>query len=73
MDLSLIPIDDLISEIDKRTNANVILTIYVRGDKEIYDFHHFGGHMTCIGMSEQFSFTMKDKKEMENTDGFYED
>jgi hypothetical protein len=73
MDLSLVPIDELIKEIDKRTDANVVLTIKSNHDKDFYNFHHFGGHMTVLGMVEQFAFSLKDKKEMEESGGFYED
>lgn len=73
MDLSLIPIEDLIEEIDKRTDANVILTLKVKGNNELHEFHFFGGHMIPLGLAEQFVFNLKSQKQLEETDGFYQD
>lgn len=73
MDLSLVPIDDIFKELDKRFDVNIVLTIKNRGDKELYEFHQFGGHMAVIGLCEQMAFTLKDKKETDINDEFYQD
>lgn len=50
MDLSLVPIEDLIAEIDKRSDTNVILTHKFNGDHDQFDWHLHGNRMTVIGL-----------------------
>ena len=73
MDLSLVPIQSILDELDKRFETVVVLSVKIRGEAEIFDFHHCGGQMTAIGLCESFAFSLKDQKEVENTDGFHQD
>lgn len=73
MDLSLVPIEEIFNELDKRFDTLVILTVKRRGINEIYEHHQIGGHMELVGLCEQMAFSLKQQKEIEETHGFDQD
>ena len=73
MDLSLVPIEDIFNELDKRFDTLMILTVKRRGINEIYEHHQSGGHMELLGLCEQMAFSLKQQKEIEDIDKFEQD
>lgn len=73
MDLSLVPIDDLIAEIDKRVESCAILTHKVSMGKDAYDWHVFGNRITVIGLLNIAIDHIKDDFNVSETGKFTED
>ncbi len=73
IDLSLIPVDDLIAEIDKRSESNVILVHKLSNDRDSYDWHISGNRMTILGMLSVTIDHVKRDFEANETGGFTKD
>ena len=73
MDLDLVPVDDLIAEIDKRYDCLIIASLKVHGDDDIYDWHIKGQRMACIGLACCIADKLKNDISNTETGGFYGD
>jgi hypothetical protein len=50
MDLSLVSVDELIKELDKRYEAIVLCTSKPSANGDAFDWHMEGNRMTCLGL-----------------------
>lgn len=56
MDLSLVPIEALIAEIQSRCEASIIAMELKHNRKEHAGFHFSGGVSACVGLCERFKW-----------------
>lgn len=73
MDLSLVSMDDLIAEIDKRADTVVILTHKDTSAGDVHDWHLKGNRITCLGLCDLTAESIRRGYEADETGGFSKD
>lgn len=72
-DLSLVSIDDIQNELDKRYSVVVLLTIKKRNNEDIAEHHGYGSQMAIIGICENYTFQLKIQNRLEEVKEFDQD
>jgi len=70
MDLSLVSMDEMLEEMDKRFDSVIVLTCSVRADGDVLDSHSKGSSAAQIGMAKIFINNRLNEHRYKDKDSF---
>ena len=73
MNLSLVPVDDLIAELDKRFESCAVLSHKFHIEGDAFDWHLKGNRMTLLGLCEITADKIRSGYEADDTGEFTKD
>lgn len=73
MDLSLVPADELVKELDKRFESCAFLSHKYHKDGDAFDWHFHGNRMTICGLLDLAKSKIKEDFLTDETGGFTKD